>query len=161
VPVKLTPEMMTAAQINSEIGAEIASNWIGAYSCFEELWRVWLAAAPPSPGAAQGAEPVALTDERIEQLANRAGVIYPARVSRAQAISFARFIEKELASPPASPAPAREAQLEAVLKELVTLEADGKHAGESAIEAWERARAALSLSSPGVQTQNDQSKEPQ
>ena len=30
-----------------------------------------------------------------------------------------------------------------VLRELVQLEADGKHANESAIEVWERARAAI------------------
>ncbi|MEI2416162.1 hypothetical protein V8Z80_08250 [Orrella sp. JC864] len=42
--------------------------------------------------------------------------------------------------------------LRKALAELVALEADGWHAGESSIESWERARAALSHSQ-GVESQ--------
>lgn len=34
-------------------------------------------------------------------------------------------------------------ELLTAMQELVTLEADGRHASESSIEPWERARAAL------------------
>lgn len=37
-----------------------------------------------------------------------------------------------------------------VLRDLVALEADGKHADESAVEVWERARATLAADAPEV-----------
>ena len=45
VPVEMTPEMMRAVQLNSELGAYAASNLCGAYSLFDEFWRVACRAA--------------------------------------------------------------------------------------------------------------------
>lgn len=47
VPIQMTPEQMRAVQMQSEIGSHIASNWSGAYSCFQEFWAVALAAIKP------------------------------------------------------------------------------------------------------------------
>jgi hypothetical protein len=44
------------------------------------------------PDGVPACEAPSLTDEQIEQLANEAGVIYPCRVSRLQAINFARAV---------------------------------------------------------------------
>ncbi|WGG55718.1 hypothetical protein QCD67_00315 [Enterobacter roggenkampii] len=46
VPVDMSPEMMRAVQINSELGAYSATNLTGAYSLFREFWDVAIAAAP-------------------------------------------------------------------------------------------------------------------
>lgn len=46
VPVDMTPEMMRAVQINSELGAYAAANLTGAYSLFREFWGVAVTAAP-------------------------------------------------------------------------------------------------------------------
>ncbi|EMC3650494.1 hypothetical protein VDN48_001635 [Citrobacter braakii] len=46
VPVNMSPEMMRAVQINSELGAYSATNLTGAYSLFREFWDVAIAAAP-------------------------------------------------------------------------------------------------------------------
>ncbi|HGO4839060.1 TPA: hypothetical protein MCX91_002539 [Klebsiella pneumoniae] len=51
VPEEMTPEMMRAVQLNSELGAYAASNLSGAYDLFAEFWKVacraaMLAAAP-------------------------------------------------------------------------------------------------------------------
>lgn len=54
--VDVTPEMLRAAQLRSELGAFACSNWSGGYSAIEELFRVMVAAAPVS------AEPVAYLD---------------------------------------------------------------------------------------------------
>lgn len=48
---EMTPEMMRAVQLNSELGAYAASNLSGAYELFAEFWKVacraaMLAAAP-------------------------------------------------------------------------------------------------------------------
>lgn len=55
VPEEMTPEMMRAVQLNSELGAYAASNLSGAYDLFAEFWKVacraaMLASAPQSPG---------------------------------------------------------------------------------------------------------------
>ena len=44
VPVDMTPGMMRAVQINSELGAYAAANLSGAYSLFREFWDVAIAA---------------------------------------------------------------------------------------------------------------------
>lgn len=46
VPVDMTPEMMRAVQINSELGAYAAANLTGAYSLFREFWDVAVKSAP-------------------------------------------------------------------------------------------------------------------
>ncbi|WP_236731799.1 hypothetical protein [Enterobacter hormaechei] len=46
VPVNMSPEMMRAVQINSELGAYSATNLTGAYSLFREFWDVAIAASP-------------------------------------------------------------------------------------------------------------------
>ena len=46
VPVDMSPEMMRAVQINSELGAYSATNLTGAYSLFREFWDVAIASAP-------------------------------------------------------------------------------------------------------------------
>ena len=51
---------------------------------------------------------------------------------------------------PAPAAPAVPADWNLVLRDLVALEADGKHADESAVEVWERARATLAADAPEV-----------
>lgn len=45
VPDEMTPEMMRAVQLNSELGAYATSNLCGAYSLFDEFWRVACRAA--------------------------------------------------------------------------------------------------------------------
>ncbi|EER1704684.1 TPA: hypothetical protein RL779_004229 [Escherichia coli] len=46
VPKELTPEMMRAVQIRSELGGYAASNLSGAYNMFSEFWNVAVSAAP-------------------------------------------------------------------------------------------------------------------
>lgn len=43
---EVTPEMLRAAQLNSELGAYACSNLAGAYGCITELFNVMLSAAP-------------------------------------------------------------------------------------------------------------------
>lgn len=45
VPDEMTPEMMRAVQLNSELGAYAASNLCGAYDLFAEFWKVACSAA--------------------------------------------------------------------------------------------------------------------
>lgn len=45
VPDEMTPEMMRAVQLNSELGAYAASNLSGAYDMFSEFWKVACRAA--------------------------------------------------------------------------------------------------------------------
>ncbi|EGN2314705.1 hypothetical protein P0Z03_003586 [Escherichia coli] len=46
VPKGLTPEMMRAVQISSELGGYATSNLSGAYNMFSEFWNVAVSAAP-------------------------------------------------------------------------------------------------------------------
>ena len=46
VPKELTPEMMRAVQIRSELGGHATSNLSGAYNMFSEFWNVAVSAAP-------------------------------------------------------------------------------------------------------------------
>ncbi|EIF0742710.1 hypothetical protein LFP95_003736 [Escherichia coli] len=46
VPKELTPEMMRAVQIRSELGGYATSNLSGAYNMFSEFWNVTVSAAP-------------------------------------------------------------------------------------------------------------------
>lgn len=46
VPKELTPEMMRAVQIRSELGGYATSNLSGAYIMFSEFWNVAVSAAP-------------------------------------------------------------------------------------------------------------------
>ena len=50
VPREGTPEMWRAAQMNSEVGAYVCSNWAEAYDCIEQIYRVMIAAAPDALG---------------------------------------------------------------------------------------------------------------
>lgn len=45
VPDEMTPEMMRAVQLNSELGAYAVSNLSGAYDLFSEFWKVASSAA--------------------------------------------------------------------------------------------------------------------
>lgn len=45
-PKELTPEMMRAVQIRSELGGYATSNLSGAYNMFSEFWNVAVSAAP-------------------------------------------------------------------------------------------------------------------
>lgn len=45
VPEEMTPEMMRAVQLNSELGEYAASNLSGAYDLFAEFWKVACRAA--------------------------------------------------------------------------------------------------------------------
>ena len=45
VPEEMTPEMMLAVQLNSELGAYAVSNLSGAYDLFAEFWKVACRAA--------------------------------------------------------------------------------------------------------------------
>ncbi|MDC9053648.1 DUF551 domain-containing protein [Escherichia coli] len=56
VPDEMTPEMMRAVQLNSELGAYAVSNLSGAYEMFSEFWKVACRAA-----MLQGAKPVSQT----------------------------------------------------------------------------------------------------
>lgn len=44
-PEWMTPEMMRAVQLNSELGAYAAANLSGAYNLFQEFWKVGMQAA--------------------------------------------------------------------------------------------------------------------
>lgn len=46
VPKEMTPEMMRAVQIKSELGGYAASELSGAYDMFSEFWDVAVSAAP-------------------------------------------------------------------------------------------------------------------
>ncbi|HIH3365307.1 TPA: DUF551 domain-containing protein [Escherichia coli] len=46
VPKELTPEMMRAVQIRSELGGYATSNLSGAYNMFSEFWNIAVSAAP-------------------------------------------------------------------------------------------------------------------
>ena len=46
VPKELTPEMMRAVQIRSELGGYATSNLSGAYNMFSEFWNVAVSVAP-------------------------------------------------------------------------------------------------------------------
>lgn len=50
VPEEMTPEMMLAVQLNSELGAYAVSNLSGAYDLFAEFWKVACRAAMPQAG---------------------------------------------------------------------------------------------------------------
>ncbi|EMF1442244.1 hypothetical protein V2D85_004382 [Escherichia coli] len=50
VPKELTPEMMRAVQIRSELGGYATSNLSGAYNMFSEFWNVAVSAAPKVDG---------------------------------------------------------------------------------------------------------------
>lgn len=61
---KMTPEMMRAVQLNSELGAYAASNLSGAYDLFSEFWKVACRAA-----MLQCSEPVTdNTNQQFESL---------------------------------------------------------------------------------------------
>lgn len=65
VPDEMTPEMMRAVQLNSELGAYAASNLSGAYDLFSEFWKVACRAA-----MSQCSEPVTdNTNKQFESLA--------------------------------------------------------------------------------------------
>jgi len=51
VPRKMTPEMVKNAQMHSELGAYVTSNWAGAYDVMEEYWAKILAKAPDPFGS--------------------------------------------------------------------------------------------------------------
>nr|WP_258233055.1 DUF551 domain-containing protein [Klebsiella pneumoniae] len=51
VPEEMTPEMMRAVQLNSELGSYAAANLTDAYSLYREFWSVAIAAAPQLPGS--------------------------------------------------------------------------------------------------------------
>lgn len=58
VPEEMTPEMMRAVQLNSELGAYVTANLSGAYGLFSEFWKVacraaMLSAAPVSQPTAE------------------------------------------------------------------------------------------------------------
>lgn len=46
VPKEMTPEMMRAVQIKSELGGYAASELSGAYDMFRDFWDVAVSAAP-------------------------------------------------------------------------------------------------------------------
>lgn len=50
VPDEMTPEMMRAVQLNSELGAYAAANLSGAYDLFADFWKVACRAAMLSGG---------------------------------------------------------------------------------------------------------------
>lgn len=64
VPDEMTPEMMRAVQLNSELGAYAASNLSGSYDLFSEFWKVACRAA-----MIQGSEPETdNTNQQFESL---------------------------------------------------------------------------------------------
>ncbi|MBZ7499679.1 hypothetical protein FMJ36_16915 [Klebsiella michiganensis] len=46
VPDEMTPEMMRAVQLHSELGTYATANMTGAYDLFAEFWKVAYRAAP-------------------------------------------------------------------------------------------------------------------
>ncbi|HHI3838279.1 TPA: hypothetical protein ACP487_003572 [Klebsiella pneumoniae] len=73
IPEDMTPEMMTAVQLNSELGAYAVSNLSGAYDMFAEFWKVAHRAAmlhagnsPANPDCwCRTCRPVVLNDMRF------------------------------------------------------------------------------------------------
>lgn len=55
-PEELTPEMLKAAQQNTEIGAFVCGNWAGGYEVLDQLWAEWMKCIRAQPGDAQGGE---------------------------------------------------------------------------------------------------------
>ncbi|EFJ2475489.1 hypothetical protein G5Z15_003812 [Escherichia coli] len=72
VPDEMTPEMMRAVQLNSELGAYAVSNLSGAYDLFSEFWKVARSAAmlnqahqePDTDNTAQQFEALATSAQR-------------------------------------------------------------------------------------------------
>ena len=62
VPDEMTPEMMRAVQLNSELGAYAVSNLSGAYDLFSEFWKV-----ARSSAMLQGAEHEPDADNTAQQ----------------------------------------------------------------------------------------------
>lgn len=51
VPEEMTPEMMQAVQLNTELGSYAAANLSGAYGLFSEFWKeAYRAATKPKDG---------------------------------------------------------------------------------------------------------------
>ncbi len=48
---EMTPEMMRAVQLNSELGAYATANLSGAYDLFREFWNVAMKARPAAEKA--------------------------------------------------------------------------------------------------------------
>lgn len=63
IPEDMTPEMMRAVQLNSELGAYAVSNLSGAYDMFAEFWKVAHRASMLQPQSDDDGEPT--DDERI------------------------------------------------------------------------------------------------
>lgn len=61
---EMTPEMMRAVQLNSELGSYAAENMSGAYALFAEFWRVASNAAPQS-GAVKDVLPEPIKDTHL------------------------------------------------------------------------------------------------
>lgn len=62
LPSEMTPEMMRAVQLNSELGAYVAANLSGAYGLFAEFWKVACLAAGKSPAITDEARLISSTD---------------------------------------------------------------------------------------------------
>lgn len=54
--VRVTPEMLHAAQTKSEIGAFVTANWVGAYDTLTQLYQVMHAAQPAEQSQAEKVE---------------------------------------------------------------------------------------------------------
>jgi hypothetical protein len=44
--IEVTPEMLRAAQLKSELGGYVCSNWAGAYAAITDLFNVMMSAVP-------------------------------------------------------------------------------------------------------------------
>ena len=51
LPDQMTPAMLSKVQMHSELGAYAAENLTGAYTLFDEFWRVAISALPPHHNA--------------------------------------------------------------------------------------------------------------
>lgn len=49
---EVTPEMLKAAQMKSDLGGWFCANWVGAYDCITELYQVMAKAQEPTLGLA-------------------------------------------------------------------------------------------------------------
>ena len=88
VPDEMTPEMMRAVQLNSELGEYAASNLSGAYGLFAEFWRVACRAAMLQ------AEPVTTANKLPETQFKQVADLYEMQFDDGRTCAFHTDAEK-------------------------------------------------------------------
>ena len=92
VPSAMTPEMMRAVQLNSELGAYVAANLSGAYGLFAEFWKVACLAAGKSPAITDEARQIRDLVMMVKVLAR---TVRKYNAGSQQAKDFLAYLERE------------------------------------------------------------------